>query len=122
MPAQKRLRLDDDRMEVKHRMGVKISTWEKRRIMFERQGGKCHYCGIQMRNDWHSFTKMDSDGSTHTYRQLPSSMCTIEHLESRLNPLRGKFGGGRSVRTVAACFQCNRVRAKADCKRWGRWG
>lgn len=39
----------------------------------------------------------------------PDNAATIDHLRSRLNPRRGRAGGG--PKTVLACRSCNQLRA-----------
>ena len=46
---------------------------------------------------------------------IPDNMATIEHLDSRNNPDRGKFCG--QERTTLACFKCNNDRNKEEVKK-----
>ena len=39
-----------------------------------------------------------------------SRMATLEHLDSRLNPMRGS-GGVNEIRTTILCYKCNQKRA-----------
>ena len=64
-----------------------------RQIAFDRQGGKCYYCGFSM-------LLSDSHG--------PSQLrCTAEHLTAR-----SEGGGDGLANIVAACVHCNRTRHK----------
>ncbi len=40
---------------------------------------------------------------------MPLDMATIDHLDTRLSPLRGLWQG-RVARTVLACNKCNHAR------------
>ena len=64
-----------------------------RQIAFNRQCGKCYYCGISM---W-------LDGSGHS----PRLQCTAEHLKAR-----AEGGSDRPENIVAACAHCNQTRHK----------
>lgn len=64
-----------------------------RQLAFDRQGGKCYYCGLRM---W-------LGGPCG-----PSSLrCTAEHLVAR-----SEGGGAGTSNIVAACWHCNRTRHK----------
>lgn len=64
-----------------------------RQLAFDRQDGKCYYCGISM---W-------STGSGHPARLR----CTAEHLKAR-----SEGGSNRPENVVAACAHCNQTRHK----------
>ena len=67
----------------------------QRKLLFHMQGGKCHWCKQQM------VFYIPKNGEKPL-----ANMVTIDHLDDRLNPHRGKTGG--SVRRrVGACWQCN---------------
>lgn len=72
----------------------------RRYALFIRQERKCFYCGIEM--VWHSGPKPPA--------QHAKRACTLEHLDDRLSPERGKHSG--EERTVAACWSCNTLRGQ----------
>jgi hypothetical protein len=43
-------------------------------------------------------------------RKIPDNAATLDHIVTRLNPLRGKIKG----RTVLACNRCNFLRGKME--------
>lgn len=45
-------------------------------------------------------------------RPVPLDMCTIDHLDPKWHPLRGKFNG--ELRKVVACNACNSARDQAQ--------
>ena len=49
------------------------------------------------------------DGAEARYKDEPN-LATVEHLDSRLSPLRGAFGGGNTRRRAIACLACNSAR------------
>lgn len=74
-----------------------------RRRAFNRQGGRCYYCGVCM---W-----LESPDElllgTRSHRAIEKVRCTAEHLIAQCD-------GGRTAATniVAACARCNRGRHK----------
>ena len=72
----------------------------RKRKLYRRQKGRCFWCGCQMR----------FPPSGHTERP-EATMATIEHLDDRFSPLRGKFSNGVE-RTVLACLKCNQKRGR----------
>ncbi|PKO70211.1 MAG: restriction endonuclease [Betaproteobacteria bacterium HGW-Betaproteobacteria-16] len=64
-----------------------------RQLAFDRQGGKCYYCGLRM---WRNGPK----GPSHL-------RCTAEHLIAR-----SEGGGNGQSNIVAACWHCNSTRHK----------
>lgn len=74
-----------------------------RRYLYRKQKGRCYWCDKKMQ---------------HIFR-IPSGyrhplLCTIDHLDSRLNPDRGKFGNHKQWRRVAACQKCNHEHARFE--------
>jgi len=69
----------------------------KRARLFARQGGLCYWCKQQM-----VLLNFAGQGKV---KHRPPNMCTLDHLEPRWHPLRGKFPGHRRI--VAACDKCN---------------
>ena len=69
---------------------------QSRQFAFNRQGGKCFYCGLRM---W-------LNGQSGP----PQMRCTAEHLTARCE---GGDNGRSNI--VAACWHCNHTRHK--CKR-----
>ena len=76
-------------------LGVPMKTQlqRSRQIAFDRQGGKCYYCGLRM---W-----LYAPGGPSPLR------CTAEHLLAR-----SEGGGDGTSNIVAACLHCNRTRHK----------
>ena len=77
----------------------------RRRRLFERQNGLCHYCGGEMA--W-----LDPYPKTGPF---PDAMCTLEHLRDRFDPMRWERSRGEE-RTVAACYKCNTERSRNRAK------
>lgn len=88
-------------------MTAKVSAGVRKRAFiraqFARQGGKCWWCGKAI--------NIIAD-LTPGYRIKPDD-ATLEHLDSRLNPMRGQVEGQRRV---VACSQCNQARGAAELK------
>jgi hypothetical protein len=76
---------------------------QKRRELCERQRWRCWYCNKTMR--W-----VDYAAHFEQRQPLPRDAATIEHLDDRFSPERGKHSGER--RQVAACHGCNNRRAR----------
>jgi len=72
--------------------------------LFKQQKGLCHWCKRPMLAPG---TYVGVKGV-----RMPDDVCTLDHLDSRLNPLRGKLNG--CVRRVAACAKCNGERASTE--------
>ena len=91
------------------------SGTEQRAHLVRKQKGRCHYCKCRMRNDWKNFTWVDDQGHRRIRKgvKIPPNMATIEHLDSRMNPERGKAPLGKR-RRVAACYECNQLRGQLD--------
>lgn len=70
-----------------------------RRKAFDRQHGRCHYCGVQM---WLASPAELPGVSTPAARRL---QCTAEHLQAQCDG-----GGDEPANIVAACLLCNRTR------------
>jgi 5-methylcytosine-specific restriction endonuclease McrA len=70
---------------------------------FERQAGRCYYCGVAM---WLT-TSFELDGCTRECSGYRLLQCTAEHLVARKDG--GRNGGGN---VVAACAHCNHTRHK----------
>lgn len=62
--------------------------------LFERQDGKCHWCGEQM-----------LDPAIIYEDKQPDNLATLDHLDSRLSEERGKHSD--NIRRVLACRRCN---------------
>lgn len=67
--------------------------------LYYRQKKLCYYCGLRMIHP----AEAPAGGVQHP------RLCTLEHLDDRFDPGRGKKKG---YRRVAACFQCNQQRAQ----------
>jgi len=75
-----------------------------RNSAFERQNGKCCYCGFQMWRD-----TPEAFAATHGIKaaQARHFQCTAEHLVARQDG--GKDG---TLNIAAACIRCNQLRHK----------
>lgn len=69
--------------------------------LFVEQEGLCHWCKEPM---WLAFVGPPKNEPEFARR------ATIDHLDDRYSPERGKHGGGKERRRVAACHQCNSTR------------
>ena len=78
-------------------MGGNARLKRQRDKLFIRQQGKCHWCGEQMTN------------APTGVGKIPDNQATLEHLDDRFSPLRGKRRGRRHV---AACKSCNQIRGR----------
>lgn len=74
--------------------------WRQKRRLYMEQKGLCHYCRKFMR-----IMKWLTD-----YGHQPDDLATIEHLDDRFSPDRGKRAGER--RHVLACRKCNWEKAR----------
>lgn len=72
----------------------------RRAKLFHKQEGKCYWCELPM-----LLIKPPAK-----MEKPIRNMCTLDHLDDRFSPERGKHGG--ELRTVAACWQCNWNRNK----------
>ncbi|HWG06018.1 MAG TPA: hypothetical protein VG271_13475 [Beijerinckiaceae bacterium] len=70
--------------------------------LFERQNGLCFWCKKPM----HLWVHVQGETP-------PIDSCTIDHLDSRLSPMRGKHPHGE-IRHVASCWKCNNERANEE--------
>lgn len=80
------------------------SVIKHRSAAFDRQSGRCYYCGIQMWSDTpEAFARIYG----LSLRQTRHFQCTAEHLVA-------KQDGGRDTRfnIAAACLLCNQRRHK----------
>lgn len=77
-------------------MSVPFTT---RKNLFERQKGRCHWCGHRM-----ILEKGPADGI------VPARFCTADHLVDR-------WDARNRDRAVAACFSCNTTRNDIKQKR-----
>jgi len=73
---------------------------EQRKLLWRRQGGLCYWC------------KKPTRLLKTTGGPIPEDAATIDHLDSRLSPERGKHKG--EWRHVMACSKCNHERARAE--------
>lgn len=84
-------------------MSAKSQTQTFRRLAFDRQGGRCFYCGVRM---WQSLPD-----ELNAKRLSPSALaklrCTAEHLVARCD---GGMDAASNI--VAACAHCNHTRHK----------
>lgn len=79
-------------------MSRRVRYLRRRARLFERQGGKCFWCARPM-----------STTAQERGARPPDNMLTLDHLDDRLDPMRGKRPGER---TVAACWECNQRRCR----------
>lgn len=82
----------------------------KRRELFKEQKGLCHWC----REPMTLIERTDKKQGEPKIKRRPDE-ATIEHLDPRYSPERGKHAG--EIRQVLACSSCNNVRANEDVKR-----
>lgn len=75
----------------------------KRRRLYKEQGGACYYCKGRM------VLVERQPGDSNRCRR---NEATIEHLDPRYSPERGKRGGEQ--RQVLACMGCNTERSRKD--------
>ncbi len=73
-----------------------------RNSAFDRQDGKCCYCGFQM---WRDSPETFAEVHGIKLAQARHFQCTAEHLVARQDG--GKDG---SLNIAAACIRCNRLR------------
>lgn len=73
----------------------------KRLRLYHQQGGLCFWCHKPMQ----LLTPAECQARE---RNLPRNLCTLDHLEPRWHPDRGKHPG--ALRVVAACLECNNKR------------
>ena len=74
--------------------------------LYERQQGKCYWCGCQMlpfRKGWPKFKK------------YPKNAATIDHIYSRMTKHRWQPPMGEQ-RLVVACWECNQKRCSQEMK------
>lgn len=85
----------------------------QRKALYDLQGGRCYYCEIRM--------YLPHDGKFKPgCRRLDA--CTLEHLDDKYSPERGKHRG--EFRRVAACAHCNERRSTertAELTREQKW-
>lgn len=73
----------------------------RRKVKFERQGGRCHWCNGPM--------------TLARAPQLPDNFATFEHVVRRC-----EGGVGLPNNIVLACRVCNNERHAGDVDRWAR--
>lgn len=80
------------------------SVIKRRFAAFDRQGGRCYYCGFQM---WRDTPEAFARRHGLSLRQARYFQCTAEHLVARQD-------GGRDTPSniAAACQRCNQRRHK----------
>ena len=86
---------------------------KRRQELFTQQGGRCYWCGCQMR--------LPAKGQVNP---LPEDMATLDHLDTKRCAGRA---ANQSERYVVACFRCNNTRGclPAESFRqimWGNYG
>lgn len=81
---------------------MKTAIQKHRISAFQRQSGRCFYCGLTM---WQSQPEVFAQAHGLTLAQVKGLQCTAEHLHARCN-------GGKDTadNIVAACSICNRQR------------
>lgn len=80
-------------------MSSTANNINRRKILFNRQKGECHWCGQAMTRDTVNYDGVPPD---HT-------MCTIDHIVPR-----SMGGSNRWENIVAACWLCNNLRSSTD--------
>ncbi len=71
-------------------------------IAFQKQNGRCYYCGILM---WRKTPHKIMSYYKITFGQAKALKCTGEHLQAHKDG-----GSGNSDNIVAACYCCNHRR------------
>jgi hypothetical protein len=92
--------------------GPQTSTQLKHRKvlrLFEEQDGRCFWCKKPM--VLFQRERLHRKGRKGKVR-LPQNLATLEHLDSRLSPERGKHNGERRI--VLACAHCNHLRGRME--------
>jgi hypothetical protein len=86
---------------------VSNSKQRNRRNRLFAQNPVCHWCGV-LTSHPHEYGAKAQNGLWKL--QNPKyHMATLDHLDSKLNPNRGKRKGKK--RTVLACIECNEYRS-----------
>lgn len=75
----------------------------QRAALFALQGGRCFWCGASMTLPAYPPLR---------HRRPPANEATIDHLDSRWSPERGRHNG--ESRHVLACWDCNGRRNTAE--------
>ncbi len=78
---------------------MKENKRRRRAELWKKSKGLCKWCGV--------VTVMEY-GMKGT---VPANQATLQHLDIKGNPLRGKMGG--QERTVLACYRCANAHAAA---------
>jgi hypothetical protein len=88
-------------------MTAPYGTWKARRIMrlWKEQHGLCYWCKRL------TFAPDDPQRFSTKPNKVKRLGATIDHLYSRLNPLRHT----KAQRWVMACSACNKKRAEQEC-------
>lgn len=84
-------------------MGDRAHLRRQREVLYQLQGGRCYWCGVFMTLPVYP---------PEPGRRPPPNEATIDHLDSRYSPERGRHAG--EYRRVAACVDCNGRRAAAE--------
>lgn len=75
--------------------------------LWEEQSGLCHWCRL-------ATIRPDQPGYFRSTGGLVARAATIDHVFSRLHPLRNLPGTGKQL--VMACSKCNGRRSKVECE------
>lgn len=75
----------------------------QREWLYQLQGGRCYWCGVFMTLPAYP---------PERHRRPPPNEATIDHLDSKYSPERGRHFG--EYRHVAACWDCNGRRNTAE--------
>lgn len=79
---------------------MSLRNYAKRAKLWREHNGRCHWCP--------RVTQLLRRGPREG--QPPLDMATIDHLDDRFSPERGRHPGKR--RQVLACWECNNRRAR----------
>lgn len=80
----------------------------RRAELFIEQKGLCYWCKVEMTP---TLPTRGADDPPY-----PPTMCTLDHVYSRLDPRRFRRRRPGEARRVAACIECNQERSVADQK------
>ena len=75
-------------------------------LLWNRQDGLCFWCGCKM-------VRLEPQAKR---KQFPDNACTLDHLDDKFDPERGKKTGRRRV---LACRKCNQDRGRESERRAG---
>lgn len=101
--------------EYKIHIPAAASSWARRRVaLWLAQGGKCFWCARATLLPGHDGYFRTKQGALSGYA------ATVDHIYSKLHPLRYQFQASHDMPYVMACSTCNNKRSKAECQQLHR--